>query len=101
MASTDDPLKALREAVRISPENLPLRKHLAESLLGAGRSEEAVKEFREALARWAEDVPLKLGLARAFFHLGKGIEALLIVEGLIQRHDTPSAACVLHARILL
>lgn len=97
----DDPLKALREAVRISPENLPLRKHLAESLLGAGRSEEAVKEYREALGRWPNDASLKLGLARSYFHLGKGGEALVIVEALIQANDTPAAAYILHARILL
>jgi transitional endoplasmic reticulum ATPase len=97
----DDPLKPLRDAVRISPDNLPLRKHLAQSLLGLGRSEEAVKEFREALSRWPEDVELKVGLAGAFFHLGKNSEALVIVEALIQGNSTPAAAYILHARLLL
>ena len=98
---SEDPLKSLREAVRISPENLPLRKHLAQSLLGSGRSEEAVKEFREALMRWPDDVELKLGLAGAFFHLGKNSEALVIVEALIQGNSTPAAAYILHSRLLL
>src|SRR5260221_115898 len=97
----EDPLKALREAVRISPENLPLRKHLAESLLGSGRGEEAVKEFREALMRWPDDAALKLGLARSFFQLGKNGEALVIVEAIIQGNDTPAAAYLLHSRLLL
>jgi transitional endoplasmic reticulum ATPase len=97
----DDPLKALRDAVRISPENLPLRKHLAQSLMGSGRSDEAVKEYREALNRWPEDVELKVGLAGAFFHLGKNSEALVIVEALIQANDTPAGAYILHARLLL
>ena len=97
----EDPLKALREALRLSPDNLPLRKHLAESLLGSGRGEEAVKEFRDALAGRPEDASLKLGLARSYFHLGKNSEALVIVESLIQQNDTPAAAYVLHARLLL
>jgi transitional endoplasmic reticulum ATPase len=97
----DDPLKPLRDALRVSPDNLPLRKHLAQSLLGAGRSEEAVKEFREALARWPEDVELKLGLASSFFHQGKNSEALVIAEALIQGNSTPAAAYILHARLLL
>ena len=99
--AADDPLKALREAVRISPDNLPLRKHLAESLLGSGRGEEAVREFREALTRWPDDSSLKLGLARSYFQAGKNSEALVIVESLIQGQDTPAAAYVLHARLLL
>ena len=99
--AADDPLKALREALRLSPDNLPLRKHLAESLLGSGRADEAVKEFRDALARWPDDSSLKLGLARSYFQMGKNSEALVIAEALIQRNDTPAAAYVLHARLLL
>lgn len=99
--SADDPLNALREALRVSPDNLPLRKHLAESLLSSGRGEEALKEFREAISRSPEDASLKLGLARAYFHLGKNGEALVIVESLIQKPDTPARAYILHARLLL
>lgn len=98
---TEDPLKALREALRLSPDNKPLRMHLAESLLGSGRGEEAVKEFREALTRWPNDSALKLGLARSYFQLGKLSEALVIVEALIQGADTPAPAYVLHSRLLL
>ena len=101
MAAAEDSFKALRDAVRVSPENLPLRQHLASSLLLAGRSEEAVKEFREALARWPDNPDLKLGLARSFYHLGKNSESLVIVEKLIEQKDPPAGAYVLHARLLL
>ena len=37
----DSDLDALREALRLSPENLPLRRHLAESYLRAGQAEPA------------------------------------------------------------
>jgi transitional endoplasmic reticulum ATPase len=95
-----DPLQLLRDAVRQSPDNLPLRKHLAESLLAAGRPEEAAKEFREALAKWPADVLLKLGLARAFERQGKDSEAVVVVESLLTLPDPPGAAYVLHARLL-
>ena len=42
---------ALREAVAISPENVPLRVHLARALLEAGRAEEALVEARSAATR--------------------------------------------------
>ncbi|HEX7902145.1 MAG TPA: AAA family ATPase [Planctomycetota bacterium] len=96
----DDPLKLLRDAVRQSPENMPLRRHLAESLLGAGRFEEAAREFRDALAKWPAESLLKIGLARAFSQMGKDSEAIVIVESLLTQNDTPGAAYVLHARLL-
>ena len=39
--SANDPLASLREALKLSPDNLPLRQHLAESLLKLGRAGEA------------------------------------------------------------
>jgi len=78
MAGAEDPFKSLRDALGVSPENLPMRQHIASSLLAAGRSEEAAKEFREALARWPDNPDLKLGLARSFYHLGKNGESLVI-----------------------
>ncbi len=97
----DDPLKLLRDAVRQSPENMPLRRHLAESLLGAGRAEEAAREYREALAKWPNEALLKIGLARAFCQMGKDSEAIVVVESLLTKDDPPGAAYVLHARLLM
>jgi len=43
MAQGEDALAALREALKVSPENVPLRLHLAEMLVGQGRYDEAEK----------------------------------------------------------
>jgi AAA+ superfamily predicted ATPase len=101
MAAGDDVVRSLREALKVSPDNLPLRKHLAETLLSIGRPEEAEKEFRQALAQSPEDAGLKLGLAHAFYQLAKNSAALVIVEELIRGRDTPAKAYVLHARLLV
>ena len=101
MAAGDDVVRSLREALKVSPDNLPLRKHLAETLLSVGRPEEAEKEYRQALAQSPDDAALKLGLAQAFYQLGKNSAALVIVEELIGGRDTPARAYVLHARLLL
>ena len=97
----EESVRALRDALAHSPDNVPLRKHLAETLLGLGRAEEAEEEFREALARDRESVDLKLGLARAFHQQGKLSHAIVIVEEMIRRRDTPAAAYLLHSRLLL
>ena len=49
MSYGDDAIRALREALKASPDNLPLRRHLAQTLMGLGRFEEAEREVRDAL----------------------------------------------------
>jgi transitional endoplasmic reticulum ATPase len=95
-----DPLAALREAVRVSPNNIPLRQHFAESLLGSGQSTEAEREFREALSLAPNSAALKLGLARAFLAQNKNPHALALLEDLSKDPNAPARALVLHARLL-
>ena len=67
MASADsEAIAQLREAVRLSPKNLPLRLAFADALLGASRTAEAETEYRAGLQLAAEHAGLKLGLARCF-----------------------------------
>ncbi len=101
MASSDpEAIAQLREAVTLSPANLPLRQALADALLGAGRSAEAEVEYRAGLALAPDLAGLKLGLARAFFAQGKHSHALVVCEDLAKRADCPARAFVLLARIL-
>jgi AAA+ superfamily predicted ATPase len=96
----NEALSALREALRHSPQNVPLRQHLADSLLKGGRAAEAEKEYREAVALAPESVPLRLGLARSFHAQGKNSHALALVETLVKTAGVPGKAFVLHARLL-
>src|SRR5687768_5780502 len=60
-----DPLAALREALRLSPNSIPLRQHFADSWLQSGRAGDAEAEYREALALAPISSSLKLALTRA------------------------------------
>jgi predicted Zn-dependent protease len=60
-ASGDDAIQPLRDALSHSPNNVPLRQHLADTLLSHNRGEEAEKEYREALAQSPDNVALQLG----------------------------------------
>ncbi len=95
-----DHIRSLREAARLSPENVPLRQALADALLGAGLAAEAVNEYRSALALAPRNPILKVGLARAFHADGKSSHALVVLEDLVKSPDAPGRAFVLYARLL-
>ena len=92
-------IRALREALRVSPDNAPLRKHLAQTLVSHGYFAEAEREFRHLLNLQPEDDGLKLQLASAFQQQGKRSQALVIVEDIIASSDEPARAYLLQARL--
>ena len=94
-----DPIETLRQAVSLSPENAPLRRHLGDLLAAAGRQEEAVEEYREALVLDPSD-ELRLSLARAFLSLGRTGEAAVLVDVVLEGGPS-AAALVLKSRLLL
>lgn len=100
MSESADVIEVLRAAVQESPDNVRLRRHLADTLMRFGQTSEAVVEYQHAVRLAPEDSELKLGLARAFHAEGKYTHALVIVEELLKSPTTPAAAYVLHARLL-
>lgn len=99
----DSPLvpAALREAVRLSPQNAPLLLHVAEIVLRSGGFNEAEVLFKRALAIEPTSTPAKLGLAAAFFQQGKHGAALVIVEDLVKGPSPSPRSLLLHARLAL
>ena len=96
-----DPLAGLREALSVSPDNLPLRRHLAAQLLAANRVEEAEGELRRALRQAPGDATLKIELARCFDRRDKRSEAIVVLEDAASSPDCPAAGRVLFAKLLL
>jgi AAA+ superfamily predicted ATPase len=101
MTDRDDPVEPLQQAVRLSPDNLPLRQHLANTLLGLGRLHEAEQAYRDALTLAPSDQRIKIGLATTYYRRGKNSHAMVIVEELLKLADTPPAAYLLHTRLLV
>jgi transitional endoplasmic reticulum ATPase len=101
MVPSDDAITALREALKVSPTNVPLHKHLAESLLKLGRFDEAETAYREGLAVAPHHVELKLGLAGAYYQQQKNSPALVVIEDLLEMSEPPAEAYVWHAKLLI
>jgi AAA+ superfamily predicted ATPase len=100
MTVGDDAVRALRAALEVSPDNVPLRQHLATTLAGLGRYGDAEAEYRRALALAPDHLALKLGLAKAFYQQGKNSHALVIAEDLIKGPDASAETFVFYARLL-
>ena len=101
MMPADDTVAALREALCVSPSNIPLHQHLADTLVKLGRFADAETAFRDALAIAPQHLRFKLGLATAFFQQEKNSQSLVIVEDVLSGADVPAQAYLLHARLLL
>ena len=100
MPDDDETLATLREALQLSPDNLPLRQHLADLLLARGYPADAEQEYRQALTLAPNQPRLQLGLADAFAQQGKTAQALVLVETLVDTPNGVPRAYLLHARLL-
>jgi transitional endoplasmic reticulum ATPase len=96
-----DPVPALREALQFSPDNVPLRLHLAETLLTRGEAEVAEREYAQALKFAPDNTTAKFGLARSLHQIGQLSAALALLESLLKQADPPGEWLALHARVLL
>jgi transitional endoplasmic reticulum ATPase len=101
MPQGDDAISALREALKHSPDNIPLRLHLADTLLRSARYEEAERDYRAGLSASGGDGRFKIGLAHAFYQQGKSSESLVVVEEMLKAPNAPAKVHLLYSRLLL
>ncbi|RXK81960.1 ATP-binding protein [Filimonas effusa] len=94
---TQSTVDSLREALKFSPDNVPLRLHLAETLFLLNRLEEAEKEYMDALAIETNEKGL-LGLAKVYFKKEAFATCNVILEDLIRKSDTNFEVLVLYAK---
>ena len=90
----------LKEALKFSPNNVPLRLHLAESLLKLNRLDEAEVEYVEILK--IKDSPLaKLGIARVFYEQGKYPKCNVLLEELMDQGNPSIKVLILYTKALV
>ncbi|WP_315822581.1 hypothetical protein [Paraflavitalea speifideaquila] len=87
-----DHIKSLQEALQISPDNVPLRLHLAEVFMREKMYGESAEQYSEVLRLSYGNSKAKLGLAEAWFYQQKYSAAIIIYEELYP--DLPSDAMV-------
>lgn len=101
MSQPTDRLRALREAVRIAPDDASLRRMLGDALLQAGAADEAEAEFRATLRLDPDDAAARLGLVQAFRAQQKLSAALVVLEEEARAGRGGPEVQLLLARLLL
>ncbi|HYR12223.1 MAG TPA: AAA family ATPase [Longimicrobium sp.] len=101
MSQPSDRLRALREAVRIAPDDAALRRLLGDAMLQDGAAEEAEAEFRAALRLDPEDRSARMGLVQAFRAQQKLSAALVVLEEEARAGRGGAEVQLLLARLLL
>ncbi|MEM6966673.1 MAG: AAA family ATPase [Bacteroidota bacterium] len=96
-----DEIQNLREAIKATPESIPLRKLLANALIKNERWEEAEIEIKETLKLAPNDLQVKIALAQTFYELGKTSTGLVLVEELVNLDRPPAQAYLIYAKLLL
>jgi SpoVK/Ycf46/Vps4 family AAA+-type ATPase len=96
----DDTIDGLREALRHSPDNIPLRLLLADTLLTSNRLEEAETEYT-TLLKFTSDNKARVGLAKVFFKKGRYSACNVILEEVIDNGTKDINVFTLYAKGLL
>ncbi|MEM7104069.1 MAG: AAA family ATPase [Bacteroidota bacterium] len=95
-----DTVNQLREALKLTPDNIPLKILLAETLLNLNRLEEAEEEF-SGILRLENNPKAKVGLANIYFRKENYSACIVVVEELLQQRPNNPDALLLYAKALI
>lgn len=95
----NDIIQNLLDALAISPDNIPLRMHVAALLMQDGLYADAGEQYQQVLEKSYGNREARLGLAACYFGSGKHSAALIIYEEMTE--DLPLADQVRYIKCLV
>lgn len=96
----DNTIHNLREALKFSPDNIPLKQHLADSLLSMHKLAEAEQEYKEILAR-QDSSAARYGLAQTYYRQGQFATCSVILEDSLKGDPNNISFLILYSKTLL
>lgn len=100
MDANEKLVQGLREALNASPNNLALRRMLAEALIELNRFDAAETEAKKVLEIDSDDANSKVVLARIYLRQGKHSVGLVLIEDALRSKPNDAAVWLLHAKLL-
>lgn len=98
---SSEAIKNLREALFVSPENVPLRLYLAQILMTSANFSEAEKEYKLVLDYSKGNLEAKCGLCKACYNQGNYSVAEVLLEELCAMPSIAAEYHLLFAKVLL
>jgi transitional endoplasmic reticulum ATPase len=92
-------LKSLREALQLSPDNLPLRSLYIENLLKAGQNEEARDELKGLVKKQPENTHFRFLLAGIYLQRLETTKGIVLIEDLVKSGKAPNEVTQLYIKL--
>ncbi|MFL5751900.1 MAG: AAA family ATPase [Bacteroidia bacterium] len=96
-----DSTQSLREALKFSPDNIPLHLLLAETLVASSHYAEAITEYKLILEKDKRNTRAMLGLARCYFKTNELSLSSVVLEDILQKDKGNREALELICRVLV
>ncbi len=97
----DEGILQLKEALQVSPDNIPLRLHLAELMIKSNYTDEAAEQYQEVLNRSYGNSRARKGLANIYYKQRKYSAAIIIYESLYKENALQTDDLVQFVRSLI
>jgi transitional endoplasmic reticulum ATPase len=97
----DETIQQLREALLISPNNIPLRSHLADILLKNNDLQEATEHYAEILKNDSANVKALTGLSEIYYRQKKNSASIILFEQLQEINALTFDQKIKFVRVLL
>lgn len=94
-------IDSLKEALKFSPDNVPLRKMLIAAYTNLAQYDNALTELKEALRYSPADNELKLQMCQCYYNLNNFSAAQVIAEELLEKNYEPATQYLLLSKIAM
>lgn len=94
-------IKILQEALAVSPDNIPLRLHLANTFLDLNIIDQAEIEFKKILSLDENHIKAKWGLVRIYYAKENYTTALVISDDIAKELDNDTDFLLLYSKLHL
>ena len=94
-------INQLIEALQVSPDNIPLRLHLAEMMIKANHTDQAAEQYSEVLKRSYGNTKARTGLAGIYYRQKKYSAAIIIYESLQKENALQTDEMIQFVRCLI
>lgn len=94
-------INQLREALLHSPENISLRKLVANELKKIAEYNEAAGEYKLILKQEPDNQEIMISLADCYYRTGNCSTAIVVLENLLSENEYDLEALVLYTRLLI